>query len=255
MEPQVTEKAPEAETPILEVTGENTAREAEPTDAPVEEPAKEPATQPVDDVATLKQRLASAEDEADRAKRFIVNFVSDRQAKDTSGPAEDPIGAVPPGDFIESFKEDPIGLLDKHFATRMAPIVADNLEARAKDNRTRARERLGAEVWETYGEDIDRFMEGMSLHTRANPGSYEEALNFVRAKNIDKEIERGVARRLAEMNQESRSAVEGGGSHSGAPARGNGRGPVMTDEERQIAKGFGMTEKEWMKYKSPKGAR
>jgi hypothetical protein len=247
MEPQET-TAPAPETPILEVTGENTAVEAEPV-APETEKPEPQQSEPVDDVATLKQRLALAEDEADRAKRFIVNFVSDRNAKEPPGPPADPIAHVAPGDFIEGFKEDPIGLLDKHFATRMAPIVADNLEARAKDNRSRARERLGAELWGTYGEEIDRFMEGMSLHTRANPGSYEEALNFVRAKNIDKEIERGVKARLDQMNTESRSAVEGGGSHSGA-SPSNGRGPGMSDVEKQIAKGFGMSEKEWMKYKS-----
>jgi hypothetical protein len=250
METQETPKAPAPETPILEVTGENTAVEAEtPEPSPEGEEPTPQQTQPSEDVTTLKQRLALAEDEADRAKRFIVNFVSDRQAKDQpTGPEADPIGHVAPGDFIEGFKEDPIGLLDKHFATRMAPIVADNLEARAKDNRTRARERLGAEVWKDYGEEIDRFMEGMSLHTRANPGSYEEALNFVRAKNIDKEIERGIARRLAQQTAERTSAVEGGGSSSGA-TNGGARGPGMTDVEKQIAKGFGMSEKEWMKYK------
>jgi hypothetical protein len=253
MEPQEAPKAPAPETPILEVTGENTAREAEPV-APETETPETPQSTPAEDVTTLKQRLALAEDEADRAKRFIVNFVSDRQTREPPGPPADPIGHVPPGDFIESFKEDPIGLLDKHFATRMAPIVADNLEARAKDNRTRAKERLGAELWNDYGEEIDKFMEGMSLHTRANPGSYEEALNFVRAKNLEKEIERGVKRRLEQMNTESRSAVEGSGSHSGA-SPGNGRGPGMTDVEKQIAKGFGMSEKEWMKYKSPGGRR
>jgi hypothetical protein len=204
-----------------------------------------------DDVETLKSRLATAEDEADRAKRFIVNFVSGKVAQDPER-LPDTFAGADSGALIEEFKENPIGLLDKHFATRMAPIVADNLEARAKDNRTRAMERLGKETWDEYGDAIDNFMGGLSLHTRANPGSYEEALHFVRARNIDKEVDKRVNAKLKAMEDEKRSSVEGSGSRSGASIGSNGRPPSMTEVERQVAKGFGMTEKEWMKYKTPR---
>jgi hypothetical protein len=206
-------------------------------------------------VEDLKARLATAEQEADRAKRFIVNFVSGKGETERQAPHTDTLAAVQPGDFIEEFKENPVGTLDRHFATRMAPIVADNLEARAKDNRSRAIERLGAETWNEYGDEIDRFMGGLSLHTRANPGSYEEALHFVRARNIDKEIEKRVNARMKSIEDEKRAAVEGGGSRSGASASNGRSAPAMTEVERQIAKGFGMSEKEWMKYKTPKERR
>jgi hypothetical protein len=216
---------------------------------------KEEAPQPAEggeSIEELKQRLASATDEADRAKRFIVNFVSERQSgRPDPESLPDPIGTIPANDVIEEFKENPIGLLDKHFATRMAPIVADNLEARARENRNRAIERLGNDTWSEYGQEIDRFMGGMSLHTRANPGSYEEALHFVRARNIDKEVEKRVEARMKQVENEKRGLVEGGGSRSGG-SYANGRGPGMTEMEKSIAKGFGMSEKEWMKYKTPK---
>src|SRR5262245_1823652 len=161
----------------------------------------QPGTAGADDVETLKSRLAAAEDEADRAKRFIVNFVSGKARPDPES-LPDSFAGAQAGDLIEEFKENPIGLLDKHFATRMAPIVADNLEARAKDNRNNAMQRLGAETWNEYGEAIDNFMGNLSLHTRANPGSYEEALHFVRAKNFDYEVDKRVNAKLKAMEDE-----------------------------------------------------
>jgi hypothetical protein len=207
-----------------------------------------------DTVESLRARLAATEDEADRAKRFIVNFVSGRANADQATAPPDPIGNLPADNVIEEFKENPIGLLDKHFATRMAPIVADNLEARAKDNRNNAIQRLGAETWQEYGDEIDRFMGGLSLHTRANPGSYEEALHFVRAKNIDKEIDKRVNAKLKALEDEKKGLVEGSGTRVGGMTGGNGA-PRMTEVEKQIAKGFGMSEKDWMKYKTPRERR
>lgn len=239
--------------PIEEATDAKAPEAPEGQEAPEESGETQPS-EPAETVESLKAKLQQSEEEADRAKRFIVNFVSGKGDTQGQTPHQDTLAAVQPGDFIEEFKENPVGTLDRHFATRMAPIVADNLEARAKENRNRAIERLGSETWQEYGEEIDRFMGGLSLHTRANPGSYEEALHFVRARNIDKEIDKRVNMRLRSMEDEKRAAVEGGGSRSGASS--NGRSvPAMTEVERQIAKGFGMSEKDWMKYKSPRERR
>jgi hypothetical protein len=220
------------------------------TEAPSESGEGQAEATDTESVESLKAKLAATEEEADRAKRFIVNFVAGKGEGERREMPPDPLASIPADAVIEEFKENPLGLLDKHFATRMAPIVADNLEARAKDNRTAAIRQLGAETWGEYGEEIDRFMGGLSLHTRANPGSYEEALNFVRAKNIDKEIDKRVKSRLAELDAEKKGLVEGSGTRAGSVS-GAGA-PRMTEAEKQIAKGFGMSEKEWMKYKTPR---
>lgn len=247
MDTMTAETAPvEEATPATSVT-ESDVTTPETTEETVE---AQPSGETVDE---LKARLAQSEDEADRAKRFIVNFVAGRGNERSSEMPADPLAGVTPDNVIEEFKENPLGLLDKHFATRMAPIVADNLEARAKDNRNNAIQRLGKETWSEYGDEIDRFMGGLSLHTRANPGSYEEALHFVRAKNIDKEIDKRVEARLKQAEAEKKGLVEGSGTRVGSMS-GNGA-PRMTETEKQIAKGFGMSEKEWMKYKTPRERR
>ena len=239
-----TDTAPTTESEVTSVNEET-------VDTTEEKPEEEiPASPPGESLEELRAKLASANDEADRAKRFIVNFVANRQERSDPETLPDQFGQIPPNDFIEEFKENPIGLLDKHFATRMAPIVADNLEARARDNRNRAIERLGAETWNEYGGAIDQFMGNMSLHTRANPGSYEEALHFVRARNIDHEVEKRVEARMKSLENEKRGLVEGNGSRSGGAPSGRAAG--MSEMEKSIAKGFGMSEKEWMKYKTPK---
>ena len=244
MDTMTSETAPE-ETEATKVTEADVAPESS------EETSEEQAPE-AESVEELKARLAESTAEADRAKRFIVNFVAGRaEGSERAEMPPDPLADVPADAVIEEFKENPLGLLDKHFATRMAPIVADNLEARAKDNRTTAIQRLGVDTWNEYGPEIDKFMSGLSLHTRANPGSYEEALNFVRAKNIDKEIDKRVKARMAEIDNEKRGLVEGSGTRSGGMVGGNGT-PRMTETERAIAKGFGMSDKEWMKYKTPR---
>ena len=242
MDTMTAETAPE-ETEATKVTEADVAAE--------ETTAEETPTPEGESVEELKARLAQSTEEADRAKRFIVNFVAGRSEQSGQEMPPDPLADVPADAVIEEFKENPLGLLDKHFATRMAPIVADNLEARAKDNRTTAISRLGVETWNEYGPEIDKFMSGLSLHTRANPGSYEEALNFVRAKNIDKEVDKRVKAALAQQDAEKRGLVEGGGTRSGSMVGGSGA-IRMTETEKAIAKGFGMSEKEWIKYKTPR---
>lgn len=241
-----TETAPE-ETEATKVT------EADVAGDETESGESETQAEEVETVESLRAKLAATTDEADRAKRFIVNFVAGRAPERTEMPP-DPLADVPADSVIEEFKENPLGLLDKHFATRMAPIVADNLEARAKDNRNNAIRQLGAETWSEYGEEIDRFMGGLSLHTRANPGSYEEALNFVRAKNIDKEVAKRVKAALEQQEAEKRGLVEGGSTRVGGMSGGSNVAR-MTETEKAIAKGFGMSEKEWMKYKTPRERR
>ena len=243
MDTMTAETAPE-ETEATKVTEADVA----PTEETPEGETQAPEGESVEE---LKARLAATTEEADRAKRFIVNFVAGRSEQSGQEMPPDPLADVSPDSVIEAFKENPLDLLDKHFATRMAPIVADNLEARAKDNRTNAMRSLGADTWNEYGQEIDKFMSGLSLHTRANPGSYEEALNFVRAKNIDKEIDKRVKARMAELDNEKRGLVEGSGTRVGSMSGGNGAAR-MTDTEKAIAKGFGMSEKEWMKYKTPR---
>lgn len=249
MDTMTTETAPAEEATQATEAAEG-AESTESTEEGAESTGEAPATV-ADTLESLRARLSSAEDEADRAKRFIVNFVAGRADSGQREMPPDPIGNIPANDVVEEFKENPIGLLDKHFATRMAPIVADNLEARAKDNRNNAIQRLGSETWQEYGDDIDRFMSGLSLHTRANPGSYEEALHFVRAKNIDREVDKRVKMKMAEIEAEKRASVEGTSTRVGGMSGGNGT-PRMTEIEKQIAKGFGMSEKQWMKYKTPR---
>jgi|SRR5215467_1971561 len=214
----------------------------------------EPAATEAPEVSKLKAQLADAEartvahrNDADQAKRYLVDLVArmGQNAEAANSQATSGTEATPE-DLIQEFKENPIGLLDRHFAARMGPVLSEHLDTQAKIIRQAFIDR-NKDDWEEFGKEVDAFMTPMSASTKAKPGSWDEGMNYIKGKHIDRLVEKGMK---AKEEAEKRSQLEGRGSSAGG---GNGRGGRyrMTEIEKSFAKGFGMTEEEWMKNKTP----
>jgi hypothetical protein len=149
-------------------------------------------------------------------------------------------------ELIQEFKENPVGLLDRHFAARMGPVLQEHLDTQSKIIRQAFIDR-NKDDWEEFGKEVDAFMQPMSMSTKAKPGSWEEGLNYIKGKHIDRLVEKGIK---AKEEAEKRSQLEGRGTLVGG-ANGPGRRVRLTEVEKAFAKGFGMTEEEWAKNKTP----
>jgi hypothetical protein len=191
-------------------------------------------------------RAASHAADADQAKRYLVDLVSrmGQNAEAANTPPAEQLASAE--ELIQEFKENPVGLLDRHFAARMGPVLHEHLDTQAKIIRQAFIDR-NKEDWQEFGKEIDAFMQPMSMSTKAKPGSWEEGLNYIRGKHVDKLVEKGMK---AKEEAEKRSQLEGRGTLVGG-SNGSGRRVRLTETEKAFAKGFGMTEEEWVKSKTP----
>ncbi len=211
------------------------------------------AQTPQEDTAALKAQLVRAEGQAqaamkdaDQAKRYLVDLVArmgQNAEAQNAAPAQVEASAE---DLIQEFKENPVGLLDRHFAARMGPVLHEHLDTQSKIIRQAFIDR-NKDDWEEFGKEVDAFMQPMSMSTKAKPGSWEEGLNYIKGKHIDRLVEKGIK---AKEEAEKRSQLEGRGTLVGG-ANGSQRRVRLTDMEKAVAKGFGMSEEEWIKNKTP----
>jgi hypothetical protein len=212
-----------------------------------------PEGAPAEDPAQLKAQLAQAEGraaahaaDADQAKRYLVDLVSrmGQNAEAQAQPAQEQLATAE--ELINEFKENPVGLLDRHFAARMGPVLHEHLDTQAKIIRQAFIDR-NKDDWEEFGKEVDAFMQPMSMSTKAKPGSWEEGLNYIRGKHIDKLVEKGMK---AKEEAVKKAQIEGRGVAIGG-SNGSTRRVRLTEMEKAVAKGFGMTEEEWAKNKTP----
>lgn len=213
----------------------------------------EPQTAQQEDPAQLKAQLARAESQAqaamkdaDQAKRYLVDLVAKmgQNAEAANAPPQEQLATAE--ELVQEFKENPVGLLDRHFAARMGPVLHEHLDTQSKIIRQAFIDR-NKDDWEEFGKEVDAFMQPMSMSTKAKPGSWEEGLNYIKGKHIDKLVEKGIK---AKEEAEKRSQLEGRGTLVGG-SNGSGRRVRLTEMEKAVARGFGMTEEEWIKNKTP----
>ncbi|PWT76641.1 MAG: hypothetical protein C5B60_03915 [Chloroflexi bacterium] len=221
-----------------EKTTETTAQPAEPTPSIEQLQAQ---LKEANDIAT------TAKSDADQAKRYLVDLVARMGQNEADSRANQPVQTdATPEELIQEFKDNPVGLLDRHFAARMGPILHDHLETQAKMIR-QAFIRDNKEAWDEFGGEVDAFMTPMSMSTKAKPESWIEGLNYIRGKHVDQLVEKGMKKK---EEDEKRSLLEGRGSSAGGGLNGKGR-YRLSDDQKSAAKGFGMTEEDWVKNMLP----
>lgn len=150
----------------------------------------------------------------------------------------------------ERLAEDPDRVLSEHYDARTGPLVQGFLEQQGRTNRELfiAKQSMtpeGKELLSDYMEEVDAFLKDFGPEHRASTDAYDAALRWVRAKpeNLKKDIEKGV-----------RKAREAEKTHFAEPASGDERGRKPTtrqlsDIEKEVARGLGISDEDYVKFK------
>jgi len=198
--------------------------------------------------ANLRETAAKAVRDAEGAKAYVQTLVQRiEEAASRGAPAPGPAAGIDPNDpdarqaLRERLDADPIGFMNAHFQERIRPLASFALDNQAALNRQLAADRLKEEDWADYEAEVDEFMSGMPPEVRAKPGSYEAAFRFVLSKpeNFEKVLTKRMNRKL---EQEKGAFVE---RPSGGANRQPSK-PVLSETEKAIAKGMGISEEDWI---------
>jgi phage I-like protein len=207
------------------------------TKAPVVEAPKP------DEVQALRADMERLRAENDKKTGYLV-ALTQRLAQQTTREED-----VDPDEQRAAVKDlldkDPVAALNAHFQERVAPIVNQNLSTLAVINKERAIEKIGTDAWKKWGSKIEEFMAPFNPNTKAEPGAWENAYNFVRIQHVDEIIKDGVRKEMEAMQQTTQ--LEGASNGAGSPGK---KTAPLSSLEKQIATEFGMTDDEWRKYEN-----
>lgn len=190
--------------------------------------------------------------EAENAKAYVASLMSTLQnaAENGNGPLAD--GGEGDAESIhEKFSRDPLSFMDQHYQARTAPLVAQNQEQVADQNREifilrSSQEKLwegGPTVWGKYGEEIDKFMGKFPANVRAGKDAYAAAVRWVRSQHLDDEVKERLA---AIRDAEKRPFLEGASAGGGGGKKVNA---TLSDREKEIARKLGVKEEDYLKYR------
>lgn len=128
-------------------------------------------------------------------------------------------------------------------------------------NKQLATQRLGPKA-EKYMAEIDAHLDRLDPAVAAQPTAYDEVFKYVRSAHIDEELEEARQAREAEGNDDEpmvrspesspraipRTESVAPGSSTSAPraiARSQAQKPRLTEEQRRVAAGFGMSDEDY----------
>lgn len=202
------------------------------------------------EVTKLRADLAKATADGEKAKGYLaqlLELIPDAPTDgDPKGDDEDPVAR-----FKERFEKDPKALMDAHFNERVRPLLENQFQGAIK-REYEAAVAKHPELFEKYGEEIMKFMEPMALETKAAPGAWEHAAQFVRTQHFDDELKSRVDAEVAKVkkNYEVTGLVE---LPTGDNGTVSGDAKPISAVERDIAKKFGMDADEWKKFSGDGG--
>ncbi len=195
--------------------------------------------------ASLRESVQKATKDAAASQAYVQEIVSRLQAAAaTRGMASEENGEPGPS-LSDRMSQDPVSVLDEHFAARMAPLINQSLEYQVNQARELFEQRMSTdEEFNEYKGELEEFMKGIPPQVKAQPKAWADGLNFIRARHIDEIVEKRSKRTLA---RDKAAFVEGQGASATTP-----KGPVMLNaDQKAIAKGLGIPEDEYLKWMNP----
>src|SRR5213080_2789784 len=228
--------------------GEDEGDKKPPEKATVDKTAERLAALEAENQA-LRAKTDKSEKDAAGAQAYVQQLISSLgvAATRTEQPRGDGDGADPVEQLRERMNDDPIGVLDQHFQSRIAPLANTYAENQAALNRQLTAERLSRdevnrELWQKYEKEVDDFMSTMPGQVRVQPNAYENAFKFILAQHLDEVIEHRTSKKT---EAEKRAFVEPATAAEGArPKKVD-----LSDLEKQVARGLGLTDEEYIKWR------
>lgn len=182
--------------------------------------------------------IAQSNKQLDDAKTYIKGLVDKIQDAATKQPVAAP---EPEAAFADKFEANPEEAIDEMFRKRVGPIYNAYLDNQAQMVRETFINRVPKQQWDKYGEEVDKFMHDMPADARANPKAYESAYNLVLSQHIDDIVEERVKSRVSGENPHT--------EHASPPGPRTPKARPLTEEEKRVARGFGMSEERYQKLR------
>src|SRR5215831_15683248 len=200
------------------------------------------------ELAEMRQTAMKAQRDAAASQEYSQRIITELQMAAAGHQASRESAPVDPEALRERMQENPEAVLDAHFATRMRPLIEQNLELQAGTAQTLFETKYkDDEDYLEYKDEFARFIRGLPADTRAQPAAWDNALDFIKSKHLNE-----IANRRAQRLIEKRTALEKGAFVESGSAGGGKKTERVTlsDDQRSIAKGLGMSEEDyihWMK--------
>lgn len=238
--------APDTSTEVVEGQEEQGDKE------PEKETSKDPSTaELLKRIEAAEQRATAAEQDAAGKSRYVSALMDKLQEIAAKGKG------TQQGDEAQSLfdqlQNDPAATIDQQVIKRLAPLAKEFAENITPFHRERGKQMVmemdfgvddnaayAKKLWKKYEPEIDDFMKDMGTDIKTNGKAWLDAFNYVRAQHLNEEI---ADMRRAHIEENGR--LEGGNSRS---VRRNTDAPLSADE-RAIAKGFDMDDKDWRKFR------
>jgi hypothetical protein len=166
---------------------------------------------------------------------------------------------------------DPNTFMEQQFQQRVAPLAQAVSTTMRSTNREIFKNKLGAEEWETFGQDIDKFVDSLHPTVQMQLEAYEAAANYVKGKRLPEIIEKETAKRSEETVKKVLEEygltpqqtpppvpktslfqpVTGVVTPPSPPRHFSPTAPKrskLTEDQQRLAKHFDMTDDEYLKY-------
>lgn len=194
--------------------------------------------------AQLKEFAAKAQRDAAASQDYAQRIVSEIKLAAERGGGVGYNQQEQP-DLREQLNDNPEEVLDRHFYTRMKPLIEQNLGYQVQTARTLFEQRHEAdEDFRAYKDELEEFMKGIPPEVKANPAAWDNAMDFVRAKHLKEIVERRT-KKQSQMDQRA-FAEPPSGSSPGRASKAS-----LSDDQKAIAKGLGLSEDEYREFLTP----
>jgi hypothetical protein len=192
------------------------------------------------EIARRDSALIEANKNVEAARTYVQGVAAQLQAaaaqpKQVEQPSDD-------RDFAERFSDDPEAALDKMFQERVRPVYQEYARNTAIQNRETLRRDIGEEDWKEFGADIDAVMAGYDDTVKARPDAYKVAYDIIRGRNVEKIADKKLNEKIEREKKAQTEGASPPGTKKAAP-------DSLNDAEKQVAKKFGLSEKEYIASK------
>ena len=142
----------------------------------------------------------------------------------------------------KAFFQRPTDYVKRQFEERVKPIADEYYSSQASVQKELARGKM--KDFAKYEKTIDEMMVKMPSELKAKPDTWRTVYDLARIKDVD-EREKQLEAKERELRVKAGLHVEGEGSPAGEPA------PKVTlsEEERNVAKTWGMSDEDYIKWK------
>lgn len=190
------------------------------------------------DLTARDSALAQANKDVEAARTYVQQVVT--QLQTTAGNEGKAADERP---FEERFSENPEGVIDEMFRSRVAPVYNEYLQSQSQSNRALAKQQLQGKDWDEHEEAVVKLMDQQTPDVRAKFDNWEKALDMIRGSQLEKITEKKVTKKIED---EKKAATE----RASPPApRGKGGVDSLTEDERTMAGKFGLTPEQFAKAK------